>query len=441
MPTSKKRSTAKKRTGVSRSVGTSPTAISALTLAFGAWYKTHVEGLDDHPTAEAMLASFARVSTLTAGLPGKHTLAHPVPDTLDALLDHFDEADEVELDDPIWEGASVVDVLDHLLDFLVETERWRGTTAELDESFEIVHELTGDEDGAAAGFFTLLVESLDTVQAAPLDAQISSLDRWSVIAAIPAFLDWIGEGRTLSATGALRTADIPVVSAMLGLPEQRQVPGGSMWDSPPLSAWWHALSEARIIATDDTTLRAGSGFGAWSTGAGTGTGTEPGTDPGLESALDLRVAFIRHYLTWWLTKELDADTELGSEVTIRVIGQLCVALSPELLPGASVDALNLVFDDAKPDHDDPDEEGLFGDDDEELSAELHRLSNEYASERTLAVLGELAVSGALTSSPVPAGGIRYTVEPDRAHAFARALQEAVGGFVDDEPGDAADGTD
>jgi hypothetical protein len=431
MPTSKKRSTAKKRTGVSRSVGTSPTAMSALALAFGAWYRVHVDGLDDHATPEAMLASFARVAALTAALPGKHTLVHPVPDTLDALLDHLDEADDDELDDPIWEGASVVDVLDHLLDFLIETERWRGTTAELEESSEIVHELMEDEDGAAAAFFTLLVESLDTVQAAPVDAQISSLDRWSVIAAIPAFLDWIGEGRTLSATGALRTADIPVVSTMLSLPEQRQLPGGSMWDSPPLSAWWHALSETRIIATDDTTLRAGSGFGAWRAAAETDTRTS--AESALESALDLRVAFIRHYLTWWLTKELDADTELGSEVTIRVIGQLCVALSPELLPGASVDALNLVFDDARPDHDDPDEEGLFGDDDEELSAEVHRLSNEYASERTLAVLGELATSGALASSPVPAGGIRYTVEPDRAHAFARALQEAVGGFVDDEP--------
>ncbi|WP_374947904.1 hypothetical protein [Agreia sp.] len=419
MPRSKKRSSAKKRTGVSRSVGTSPTAISALTLAFGAWYKTHAEGLDDHPTPEAMLASFSRAASVTAALPGKRTLAHPVPDTLDALLDHFDEADDTELDDPIWEGASVVDVLDHLLDFLIETERWKGTTAELEESSEIVHELMGDEGGAASGFFALLVESLETIEAAPIDAQLESLDRWAPIAAIPAFLEWIGEKKTLTATGALRTADIPIVAAMLGLPEQRPVPGGSMWDSRPLSAWWYALTEAHIITVDATTLRAGKGFAYWGSDAG----------------LDLRVAFIRHYITWWLTKELDADTELGSEVTIRVIGQLCVALSPDLLPGASVDALNLVFDDARPDHDDPDDEGLFGDDDEELSAEVHRLSNEYASERTLAVLGELAASGALTESPVPAGGIRYAVEPDRAHAFSRALQLAVGGFVDDEPND------
>ena len=131
MPTSKKRSSAKKRTRVSRSVGTSPTAISALTLAFGSWYRTHAQGLDDHPTPDAMLASFSRLNTITAGLPGKRTLAHPVPDTLDALLDHFDDADDAELDAPVWEGASVVDVLDHLLDFLIETERWRGTTAEL----------------------------------------------------------------------------------------------------------------------------------------------------------------------------------------------------------------------------------------------------------------------------------------------------------------------
>ena len=195
-----------------------------------------------------------------------------------------------------------------------------------------------------------------------------------------------------------------------------------MWDSQPLSAWWYALAESKIIALDGPSLRAGSGFGPWVEGDAA-------------EALELRVAFVRHYLTWWLTKELDADTELGSEVTIRVIGQLCVALSPELLPGASVDALNLVFDDARPDHDDPDDEGLFGDDDEELSAEVHRLSNEYASERTVAVLGELSTSGALTETPVATGGIRYVVEPDRAHAFSRALQLAVGGFVDDEPGD------
>jgi len=422
MPTSKKRSSAKKRTGVSRSVGTSPTAISALTLAFGSWYRTHAEGLDDHPTPDAMLASFSRLTTITAGLPGKRTLAHPVPDTLDALLDHFDDADDAELDAPVWEGASVVDVLDHLLDFLIETERWRGTTAELEESSEIIHELTGDEGGAASGFFTLLVESLETVEAAPVEAQLASLDRWSVVAAIPGFLAWIGEEKTLTATGALRTADIPVVEELLGLPPQRQVPGASMWDSQPLLAWWYALAESKIIALDGPSLRAGSGFGPWVEGDAA-------------EALELRVAFVRHYLTWWLTKELDADTELGSEVTIRVIGQLCVALSPELLPGASVDALNLVFDDARPDHDDPDDEGLFGDDDEELSAEVHRLSNEYASERTVAVLGELSTSGALTETPVATGGIRYVVEPDRAHAFSRALQLAVGGFVDDEPGD------
>ena len=418
MPQSKKRSSAKKRTGVSRSVGTSPTAISALTLAFGSWYKTHAEGLDDHPTPDAMLTSFSRVDTITAQLPGKRTLAHPVPDTLDALLDWFDEADDAELDDPIWEGASVVDVLDHLLDFLIETERFTGTTAELEESSEIVHELMGDEGGAASGFFTLLVESLETVQAAPVDAQLASLDRWAPISAIAPFVDWIGAKKTLTATGALRTADIPVATSMLGLPEHRQVPGGSMWDSQPLSAWWYALHETRIVTTEGTTLRPGPGVDAL------------GADG--DAGLDLRVAFVRHYLTWWLTKELDADTELGSEVTIRVIGQLCVALSPELLPGASVDALNLVFDDARPDHDDPDDEGLFGDDDEQLSAEVHRLSNEYASERTIAVLGELAASGALTESPVTAGGIRYAVEPDRAHAFARALQQAIGGFVDDE---------
>ena len=421
MPTSKKRSSAKKRTGVSRSVGTSPTAISALTLAFGSWYKTHAEGLDDHPTPEAMLASFSRTASITAALPGKRTLAHPVPDTLDALLDWFDEADDAELDDPLWEGASVVDVLDHLLDFLIETERWTGTTAELEESSEIVHELMGDEGGAASGFFTLLVESLETVQAAPVDAQLASLDRWAPISAIAPFIDWVGAEKTLTATGALRTADIPVATSMLGLPEHRQVPGGSMWDSQPLSAWWYALHETRIVTTEGTTLRPGPGVDGLDVESADG-----------DTALELRVAFIRHYLSWWLSKELDADTELGSEVTIRVIGQLCVALSPELLPGASVDALNLVFDDARPDHDDPDDEGLFGDDDEELSAEVHRLSNEYASERTITVLGELAASGALAESPVATGGIRYAVEPDRAHAFAKALQQAIGGFVDDD---------
>jgi hypothetical protein len=406
MPKSKKRAKSPKRTGASRPVGTSPTAISALTLAFGAWYRVHSEGLDDHPTPAAMLESFARAATITAALPGRHTLAHPVPDTLDALLDHLDDAAEQgsdELDDPIWEGASLVEVLDHLLDFLVETDRWRGTTAELDESSAIIRELTGDENGAGAAFFSLLMDGLQTVPEVAAADQLVSLERWSPLAAIPRFLDWLGDEQPVTATGALRLADIPVVSALLGLPEQRIVPGGSMWE---------------IINVDPTAVRPGAGVDAWF-----------GADEDVRLAC--RVSFIRHYLTSWLTVELHADTVLGAEVTVRVIGHLCVAIAPDVLPGASIDGLNAVFDEVRPDIDDPGDEGLFGDDDEELTAEVRRLSNEYATERTLAILEQFAASGALQESPV-GDGTRYTVEPDRAPAFALALQQAAAGFVDDE---------
>ncbi|WP_202564120.1 hypothetical protein [Agreia sp. COWG] len=422
MPKSKKRKPSTTRTGASRTVGTSPTAISALTLAFGSWYRLHAEGLDDHPTPDAMVASFSRVASIAAGLPGRHTLAHPVPDTLDALLDHFDDADDDpsddELDDPVWEGASLIEVLDHLLDFLAETERWRGTAAELDESYEIVHELSGDDGAAASAFFTLLVDSLQTVADAPVGAQLAALDRWSVLGAVNTFLDWVGEGRPVSASGALRVADIPMLCDMLGLPQQKLAPGAGMWDVRALAAWWTAVTEIGLIEVEGDTARFGAAAEAWRGGD--------------DERLALSRAFVRHYLAWYLTRELDADTELGSEVAIRIIGQLCVAISPELLPGASADALNAVFDDAYENHDDPDEEGLFGDDDEELSAEVHRLSNEYASERTTAVLGELAASGAVDETPVPAGGKRYVVEGDRRHAFASALSQVVAGFTGDD---------
>ena len=421
MPKSKKRATSPKRTGASRPVGTSPTAISALTLAFGTWYRVHSEGLEDHPTPAAMLDSFARAAAITAALPGRHTLAHPVPDTLDALLDHLDEAAEQgsdELDDPIWEGASLVEVLDHLLDFLVETERWRGTTAELDESSAIIRELTGDENGAGAAFFSLLMDGLQTVPEVAAADQLVSLERWSPLAAIPPFLEWLGDEQAVTATGALRLADIPIVSGLLGLPEQRVVPGGSMWDSPPLAAWWRALTQTGIIDVGPTAVRPGADVDAWF-----------GADEDVRLAR--RVSFIRHYLTSWLTVEMDADTALGAEVTLRVIGHLCVAIVPDVLPGASIDGLNAVFDEVRPDIDDPDDEGLFGDDDEELTAEVRRLSNEYASERILAILQQFAASGALQESPV-GDGTRYTVEPDRAPAFALALQQAAAGFVEED---------
>jgi hypothetical protein len=370
-----------------------------------------------------MLESFARAATITAALPGRHALAHPVPDTLDALLDHLDEAAEQgddELDDPIWEGASLVEVLDHLLDFLVETERWRGTTAELDESSAIIRELTGDENGAGAAFFSLLMDGLQTVPEVATADQLASLERWNPLAAIPPFLDWLGDEQPVTATGALRLADIPVVSGLQGLPEQRVVPGGSMWDSPPLSAWWYALAAVGVIDVGKTVVRPGVDADAWS-------GAEP------DARLARRVSFVRHYLTSWLTAEMDADTSLGAEVTVRVIGHLCVAIAPDVLPGASIDGLNAVFDEVAPDFDDPegfDDNDLFGDDDE-FRLKIRQASNEYASTRTISILEQFKASGALQESPV-GDGTRYTVEPDRAPAFALALQQAAAGFVEDD---------
>ncbi|UNX55954.1 hypothetical protein MF406_06945 [Georgenia sp. TF02-10] len=61
-----------------------------------------------------------------------------------------------------------------------------------------------------------------------------------------ALLDWLGEGRPVTASGALRRAETAAVIGLLGLPGPSRP--ASMWDSAPLALLWAGLAQAGMIA-------------------------------------------------------------------------------------------------------------------------------------------------------------------------------------------------
>ncbi|QUW18210.1 hypothetical protein [Agrococcus sp. Marseille-Q4369] len=269
----------------------------ALGLELGRWLRRE----HDYEPAEAatatravaMVFELARLSELDP---------HDAAD-VDLLIDVLVDARESQ-------DARVVDVL---IDALDDYLHFRIETADAPQEWKDVHDYFEEataEDGSPAS--DAIGRALDAAASIPREVRQEALARTRVIEAVPALLEWIGKGRPITPSGALRRADIQDVARLLGIdavgvssgPRQEPivrdpavmtaaarpedaVEAMSMLDVPMLDAWWEALLTAEVIETTASRVRPGPQASRWATGS-----------PPPEDAEMLAGAFVAHAVTW-----------------------------------------------------------------------------------------------------------------------------------------------
>ncbi|MFP3462395.1 hypothetical protein R5O87_16260 [Arthrobacter globiformis] len=155
-------------------------------------------------------------------------------------------------------GEFVVAAVHGFVDFLADTDRWSGSAEQLADVGELLSALVGETDDWA------LVD-------VPVISDEDALEVFSELPLIrrtTALLQWIGDAKPVTATGALRTKDIEAAAACFGLnvrggPKQAGAPaaghGGSekqtvrsMYEVPLLAQAWEALARTELIKIGPT---------------------------------------------------------------------------------------------------------------------------------------------------------------------------------------------
>ncbi|WP_426516365.1 hypothetical protein ACPPVQ_17290 [Diaminobutyricibacter sp. McL0618] len=238
-----------------------------------------------------------------------------IEDVVDVLLDV--DADEVDM----------IDLLHDYLHFRVETapgEAW-------EHAHQVFEELIVGDDGLPRALVAALEEE------ALLDPRLrrAALAGLSLVAHVRELLEWVGSGRSVTDSGALRRADIGRAAAWLGLSARgvAKLPTGgeyrdgaiivageaqvqSMWDLPMLTAWWAALSAAGLIEVTRTRVKQGDAAAGWLR-----------EDlPPLDEAAALVSVFVAHLLTTWL--QPDDDTWSATLARLTLVNAV-TALDPD----------------------------------------------------------------------------------------------------------------
>lgn len=231
----------------------------------------------------------------------------------------------------------------------------------LDVFHDYVHfRLETDPDDAWADVHESLEELLDDVGGLPAvlgeaagewarqdpGQRRAALAGTRIVDQVGALLAWIGKGRAITDSGALRRADIAPVAGLLGIRARgvaKLPPGGeyrdggvvvdgeslvtSMWDLPSLAAWWEALRTADLVELTPSRARPGPAASVW-------------TDeliPPLEEAAMVVSVFTAHLLT-------SAQTS-GPDVWNSALLRLTVLQAIDTLEPGAVDVSPDAFDD------------------------------------------------------------------------------------------------
>ena len=301
------------------------------------------------------------------------------------------------------EGGSDPDLFDEVMAAVDIYLHFRMENSRDPEDWEDVHEVLEDaieaRDGADLdGPLNELLREEDPV---PDDVKLRAYAALPILRAVPELLTWIGKGSPVTATGALRRADIEFAAGLLGIrahgtnepwsPRSASDPGApiaarSMSDVPLLEAWWESLQTAHVIERDRSRMRPGPAAGSTS------------------AALTLDAA--EEVIAYFLANAVSGSgwmAPVAADVAVETIATLFSAVAPErVAPGL-----------------DPDEPPTIRD---EL---IERLAESRI--RDLASMGLLAATAD--------GG--WSVPDELRHVVARATMLAAtlvmaGGELDDE---------
>ncbi|MCO4254866.1 hypothetical protein [Pseudarthrobacter cellobiosi] len=310
--------------------------------------------------------------------------------------------------------------------FLKGSGRWSGT----DAAYEELHSALGNGIAAA-------VPQLPVIQVPDLsdDHQEAAFNAMPLIQHATSLLDWIGTGKEVTSTGALRLKDIEPAAAAVGVHARgkraasRTLPlfdletaesrpktlleVGTMHDVPVLREIWSALVGANLIRLGSTKAVPGPEMAAWNSAR-------------IEERLDIRRMLSVVLLVGVLTEEGQGwDQEAVAAI---LLGVLTYGTTDEPMPVADLEKLAS-----------PDLEGALlqetGLEDSELDeagledSELEELYASYAAlqaQQKLSLLAELGLVEAATDYRVPPVAIQ-------------CLDMAMGFFkLADEPSDATE---
>lgn len=148
--------------------------------------------------------------------------------------------------------ALIVDSVHSYVEFLSETGRWTGTADLLAEVLEFFDGLAGGEDGPE----TIQVPDI------PEDHALAVFSGLPLIQKATALLKWIGDGKPVTGTGALRLRDIEEAAACVGVSAKggtkKEDRAGdvltvrSMYEVPLLADIWATLQAAELIRVKPT---------------------------------------------------------------------------------------------------------------------------------------------------------------------------------------------
>lgn len=216
---------------------------------------TFTEPADGTAMLERLLASTERagIDMLSAG---------EAEDVIDLLLEAGPDAD------------ALLDVFHDYVHFRLETDE--------DGEWADAHELLEDVLGVGDGLPDFIATAIESSTLQDPDQRRQALASVRAVAQVRELLAWIGSGRAVTDSGALRRADVQDAARMLGLtargvpklPAEGEYRDGaivvdgvslvqSMWDLPALSAWWEALRAADLIEVTRTRVRHGPAASAW----------------------------------------------------------------------------------------------------------------------------------------------------------------------------------
>ncbi|MGY3320819.1 plasmid pRiA4b ORF-3 family protein [Arthrobacter sp. TE12232] len=236
-------------------------ALDALTPAFVQWFD------DGSPGAAALaLGCLKQVenvlgrymdSTAAAEVTGFEPvpLAAAISDEVVALSDApADGMTDLE------NAGFIVGAFHVYVDFLAETGQWSGSAEQLAGVVDFLDLIADDDDEPGV---------ID-VPYIPEEEALKALSELPLIRRATALLRWIGDGRPVTATGALRLRDIEAAAACVGVAVKggakqtsAPLPGTavssepvptvrSMYEVPLLAQMWNALEAAELIQIKST---------------------------------------------------------------------------------------------------------------------------------------------------------------------------------------------
>jgi hypothetical protein len=163
-------------------------------------------------------------------------------------------------DDDDDRGEFVVAAVHGFVDFLADTDRWSGPAEQLADVVDLLNALLGETEDWR----------LVDVPVISDDDALKVFSTLPLIQRTTALLQWIGDAKPVTGTGALRTKDIEAAAACVGLkarggPKQATVPQAgngasekpvptvrSMYEVPLLAQVWEALARTELVKIGST---------------------------------------------------------------------------------------------------------------------------------------------------------------------------------------------